>query len=106
MLDDRLDRGHHLGGRRPGADDGDDPSGQVVLVLPPCRVKRRALEVPQPGPVRVTGHVEEAHGADERVALIDASVVEAHTPDVASVVPGGRLGRDAHAQLPVPQRAV
>src|SRR5438067_6457790 len=60
VLDDGLDGRHHLSSRGPGADDGDDLAGQVVLMLPPRRVELRPLEVLETGPVGIPRHVEEA----------------------------------------------
>ena len=99
LLHDRLDRGDDLRGRRAGTDDGDDLAAQVVLVLPARGVKLRSLEVVEPGPLRVAGHVEKADGAHQHVALLDGRVVELQHPEVAVVVPRGGLHRDAEPQV-------
>ena len=87
----------------------DDPVPTTATTLPvrscSCSqrgVELRALEVVEPGPVGVAGHVEEADRAHEHVALLDAAVVEPQLPDVAVVVPRRRL--HGHAELQVRRR--
>ncbi len=99
LLDHRLDRRHDLGGRRSGADHGHDLAGQVVLVLPAGGMELRTLEVVEPGPVGVAGHVQEPDSTQEHVALVDAPVVELDRPDVTVVVPRGGLHADAELQV-------
>ena len=71
-------------------------------MLPPRRVELRALELVEPGPVRVAGHVEEADRAHQHVALVDAFRRRAAAPRrdgrrptwrTATVTPSCRCGR-------------
>lgn len=103
LFHDRLDGGHDLGGRRSGADHGDDLARQVVGGFPARGVELGPLEVGEPGPVRVAGNVEETDRAHDRVAFLDAAIIESQLPHVPLVVPGGRL--DRHTELYVGAKA-
>ena len=62
-------------------------------------VELGSLEVVEPRPVGVAGDVQEPHAADEHVALVGGAVVETDRPDVAVVVPRGRLDGHPEAQV-------
>ena len=96
LLHDRLDRRHHLRRGGTGADHGNDLAGEVVLVFPARSVERGPVEVVEPGPVGVAGHVEEADRAHEDVECPDGPIAEAKHP---TVVPGRRLHRHPESQV-------
>ncbi len=97
--DHGLDGRNDLGGRRSGAHDGHHLVGQLVVMLPPCGVECGTLEGLETRPLGIPGHVEEADGTDEHMALVDRAGAEGDRPDVPVVVPGGRLDGRAQPQV-------
>ena len=65
-------------------------------MFPTRSVERGPLEVDEPGPVGVAGHVEEADRAHEHVEPFDSPIGEAKQP---AAVPGRRLHGHAEPQV-------
>src|ERR1039458_10370295 len=68
-----LDLGNELRRRRAGPDHADALTAQVMVVIPACRVKARALEVGKPRNVGVVRLDQPAGGSDEPTILLEIS---------------------------------
>ena len=87
---------HELDGRGAGADHRHPPAGEVMVVVPPRGVERRALEPLQPGQLRDARQVQRAQPGHNGLAAHHAPVSGADLPRGIGIVVlrAGQLGAE------------
>ena len=104
----RLHLGNQLDRRRAGADDGDALAGDLMLVLPACRVEQRAGERIDARNVR-EARLAERPGPEDEEASRQLSAIRGDAPSSAGVIPrcSGELVLEANVRHdPESSRAV
>src|SRR5262249_10149081 len=89
LLDERGDRGDYLDGRGTGADDGDTPGAQVLVVGPARRVQHEAGVVGEPWDLRQLWLGQNSSRADHESRSELLAAVNREAPEVIGGIEAG-----------------